>query len=302
MAAMTIDPSTRPVASLPGPPSTTAGAGGIPPVGLQAHQRRLLRLFRLSVLKQRKWAEISRLLGETSGLRCLDIGSDNGVISYLLRQRGGRWTSADLDAQTVEAIRAMVGLRVVQLDGGRSPFQDGEFDRVVLVDCLEHLQDDRGFLIEIARITKPDGEVIINVPHRKQSWLRRFRLAIGQTDEAHGHVRHGYTVDELAALLGKQCTLISHHTYSRFFSEAIDTMMTWGIRWLKRESHDGGVGVKGTVVTGADVAKHEKLLFLYALLYPFVWCAAQLDRLLWFRSGYMLIARVRRCGACEAVP
>ena len=46
-------------------------------------------LFRKSVLKQRKLAEVSRALGPTEGLRCLDLGSDNGVVSLLLRERGG---------------------------------------------------------------------------------------------------------------------------------------------------------------------------------------------------------------------
>ena len=46
-------------------------------------------LFRRSVLKQRKLAEVAGMLGPTAGLRCLDLGSDNGVVSLLLRERGG---------------------------------------------------------------------------------------------------------------------------------------------------------------------------------------------------------------------
>ncbi len=256
-----------------------------------AYQRELLKLFRFSVLKQRKWAEIRRLLGATNGLRGLDIGSDNGVISYLLRQQGGSWISADLDAATVDAIRAMVDSDVVQLAGGQTNFAGQTFDRIVLIDCVEHLQDDRAFLKEISRIVKDGGEVIINVPHRKDSLLRRFRVAIGQTDEAHGHVRHGYTLGELQAILPASLELLEHRTYSKFFSEAIDALITWGVRQAKGQPHGGGV--KGTVVTGQDIAKHKKLFVIYAVLFPFFWCAAQLDRLLWFRDGYMLIASVR---------
>ena len=53
-------------------------------------------LFRRSVLKQRKLAELVAMLGPTAHLRCLDLGSDNGVISLLLRERGGSWASGDL--------------------------------------------------------------------------------------------------------------------------------------------------------------------------------------------------------------
>jgi SAM-dependent methyltransferase len=250
-----------------------------------------LRLFSRSVLKQQKWAAIRRLLGPTQGLRCLDVGADNGVISYLLRQQGGSWASADLDAHTVEAIRSLVGGQVVQVSGGRSPFADGEFGRVVLVDCVEHVHDDRGFLREIARITKPGGEVLVNVPLRKESWLRKVRMAIGQTDEAHGHLRPGYTPEELADVLGSSYQVVEWLTYSKFFSQAVDTLMTWAVRRAKQEGQ--GAGTKGTVVTEADLAKHRKLFQLYSLVYPFVWLLAQLDRLLWWRSGYTLLVKAR---------
>lgn len=251
-----------------------------------------MALFRWSVLKQQKWHALADALGSTEGLRCLDIGSDNGVISYLFRQRGGAWTSADLDAETVAAIRALVRSDVVQLDGGCLPFSDGAFDRVVLVDCLEHVEDDQAFVQELVRITKPGGEVLFNVPLRKDSWLRRLRVALGQTDEAHGHVRPGYTLQELKVLWGTSFEAVAHRTYSKFFSEAVDTAMTWAIRRVKRSSAGGTI--KGTMVTGTDLARHGTLLYLYTGFYPLLWAVAQLDRLLWFRSGYMLLAKVRR--------
>ena len=74
-------------------------------------------LFRRSVLKQAKFRRIESLLDEPSGRTNLDIGADNGVISYLLRQRGGRWYSADLDERAVESIRQLVRSDVYQLSG-----------------------------------------------------------------------------------------------------------------------------------------------------------------------------------------
>ena len=68
-----------------------------------------LALFRRSVLKQRKLAELVRSLGPTAGLRCLDLGSDNGVVSLLLRERGGSWASGDLTEEAVASIRSLVG-------------------------------------------------------------------------------------------------------------------------------------------------------------------------------------------------
>lgn len=253
------------------------------------HNNWPIRLFNKSVLKQRKYKEITALLGNYEGLRCLDIGSDNGVISYLLRQGGGSWASADLEDKTVRSIRELVQTDVHQIDGERTPFADDEFDRVVIVDFIEHIPDDGAFVQELFRILKPGGVLIANVPHIKNSLLRRFRFAVGQTDEKHGHLRPGYTLDSLKRLFGNQFTVEAAHTYSRFFSEWIDTMIVWAVGRVKGKDESK----KGLVVTSDDLKAYQKMFKLYALIYPVVWFVSKLDLLIPFTSGYMLIVRAK---------
>lgn len=251
-----------------------------------------LALFRRSVLKQQKLAAIVSLLGPTDGLRCLDLGSDNGVVSLLLRRRGGQWSSADLTEEAVAAIGRLVGTDVRPIDGRHLPYADAEFDRVVVVDMLEHVADDQLFVDELARITRPGGLVVVNTPHLKDTWLRKVRHAIGLTDEKHGHLRPGYDVASLRRLFGASFELQKHRTYSRFFSEAIDTALNFAIERLGKRG-----SAKGMVVTDVDVRKHRRLFVLYSLLYPFVWAVSRLDRLIPWASGYMLIATGTRTGA-----
>jgi SAM-dependent methyltransferase len=254
-----------------------------------------LALFNKSVLKQAKFRQIVSRLGDPAGKRGLDIGADNGVISYLLRQRGGQWHSADLDARAVESIRQLVRTNVHQIDGGITPFEDSAFDQVVIVDFLEHIPDDRGFAGELARIIRPGGQVIINVPHLKPgSLLNRMRHAIGLTDEWHGHLRPGYSLEGLRQLLGPAFQVEESATYSRAFSELIDTALNGLYLRMQKRQGSGDQSSKGTVITVGDLQKHRKQFVLLSALYPILWAVARLDALLFYTPGFKLIVSARR--------
>jgi SAM-dependent methyltransferase len=248
-----------------------------------------LRLYSKSALKRDKVSAILAMVGDPSAKRCLDLGSDNGVVSYLLRGRGGRWASADLTPETVEAIRELVRDDVHLFDGARLPFPDAEFDLVVVADMMEHVGDDRAFARELARVVKPAGALVVNTPHAVDTTLRRARLALGQTDEKHGHVRPGYTIESLRSALGDSFDLRRHRTYCRFFSESIDAAMQWALERVGK-----GSSKKGVVVTGTDLDRHAKLFRTYSYVFPFVWAWTRLDALLPWTRGYRLIAAFER--------
>jgi SAM-dependent methyltransferase len=251
-------------------------------------------LFHRSVLKQAKYHRLLELMDDPVGRTSLDIGADNGVISYLLRQRGGRWYSADLDPGAVRSIRDLVQEDVYQLDGRTTPFPNQTFDQVVIVDFLEHILDDRGFVRDLARILKPGGSLIVNVPHLKpRSLLNRFRHRIGLTDEWHGHLRPGYALEDLRQLLAPEFTIERSVSYSGSFSELIDTGLNGVYQLVKGRKPDGNGSSKGTVVTRADLEKLRKEFRLLSVLYPVLWAVARMDALLPLQSGYKLMIRAR---------
>ena len=103
-------------------------------------------------------------------------------------------------------------------------------------------------------------------------------------------VEEGLSGESLGTLLAPGFALDAHHTYSRFFSEAVDTAINAGLGLLGKRS-----SAKGMVVTGDDVSRHRKLFRAYGAIYPAVWVVARLDALV-PASGYMLIATARRRG------
>lgn len=248
------------------------------------------QLFEVSPLKQRKFAMLREMMSPPQSLHSLDIGSDNGVISLLLRELGGEWSSADLSADTVEAIRRLVGDRVFIIQESSIPSADEAFDQVLIVDLLEHVERDHSCVAEIRRVLKRGGTLVVNVPNPKKGLLRRVRFALGQTDEAHGHVRAGYTLEQLRDLLGSDFVIERSQSYSRIFSELIDTLIVAGLDLLK----GGKRGKKGKVVTADDLAKMKKSFRIYRLIAPVLRFFMALDCLLPLLHGNMLIVRARR--------
>ena len=248
----------------------------------------LLKLYDKSVMKKAKLRAIEGLLDPSEGKVSLDIGADNGVLSYLLRKRGGTWHSADLDSSTVNSIRSMVGTNVDLIDGERTPYDGGYFDTVVIIDMLEHVHTDREFVIELSRIMKKGGELVVNVPHIKTSSLiRKLRLSLGLTDEKHGHVRPGYTEADIRSLLAPEFSVEKVNTYSGFFVELADVAISWTLERMGA----GAVSNKGNVITGADLKKHQRKFKTFSVIYPFFRLAESLDRFLYFGAGHSLILR-----------
>jgi len=251
------------------------------------------------VLKQAKWRALSSLVGRTEGMDALDLGSDNGVISWLFRRQGGCWTSADLTEETVTAIRAMVGERVHHLTGSTLPFPDAAFDLVVVVDLLEHVADDRRLLTEIARCLRPGGRAVLNVPNLKPlGVLPPIRHAIGLTDAWHGHLRAGYSRETLEALLPAGLRIVGARSYSRFFSHLLDTALNWA--FLRKSRGRAVSTAKGMVVTGGQVdAKSVRTL---RTVYPAMRSVAALDALLPWTRGYALAVELEKDAARTSTP
>jgi len=243
-----------------------------------------LKLFRKSPLKRDKVSALLGVLGPVDGKRCLDLGSDNGVVSLLLRNQGGSWASGDLTEETVEAIRGLVEKDVHLVKEDALPFADGEFDLVVVADMIEHVEHEAAFVKELARVLKPGARLVVNTPHARNTALRKLRLGLGQTDLKHGHLRPGYTRESLGALLGSSFEVVESKTYTKAFSETVDTAMQWGLESLGKKGSK-----KGVVVTGGDLDRHAKLFTAYSAIFPFVWAFSRLDALLPWNDGYRLL-------------
>jgi SAM-dependent methyltransferase len=90
-------------------------------------------------------------------------------------------TSTFIDAST-HALRSLAarGATTAAVEGAL-PFPDGSFDAVLAFEVIEHVEDDTGFLGEMARVSRPGGVLILSTPVHATMW--------SPLDEACGHVR-----------------------------------------------------------------------------------------------------------------
>ncbi len=111
------------------------------------------------------WAET------TQDAEVLDIGCGEGYVSIRLAEKCKKVTgfdinTADLKLAEDKKSRSKYKDKIFFLSGDvlKLPFPDESFDLVCLLDVLPHIRQDREALIEISRVLKPAGRVIITTP------------------------------------------------------------------------------------------------------------------------------------------
>jgi SAM-dependent methyltransferase len=137
-----------------------------------------------------KYALNSRI---PTGGKILDVGCGLGeVLAALIDD----YTCFGVDFAETNVRRARrrlgAGATITQGSAFAIPFENGSMDAVMCLEVLEHLSDDRAALVELVRVLRPGGILIIAVPYTYY-WPAYLRLM--------GHYRH-YTRDSLSELLG----------------------------------------------------------------------------------------------------
>ncbi|MBN2584159.1 MAG: class I SAM-dependent methyltransferase [Planctomycetes bacterium] len=157
------------------------------------------------------------LAGRPQPLEILDIGCGCGPMGQFLPGPQFRLSGIELDDRAAEQARRHYAEVVVQDLTAPWPFADARFDGLLALAVLEHVVDYRALLRQAARVLKPGGCFIVEVPNlgywkevrklllRKQPhWLRQYDHVRGWTlrylQDAlaeHGFVTVGSECDRL---------------------------------------------------------------------------------------------------------
>lgn len=138
--------------------------------------------------------------------RLLDAGCGTGANLELLQQYGDT-RGVDISEQAIEFCRArgIAPTRLLLASVSELPFPDNFFDLTISFEVICNIPDDQRACDELARVLKPGGRLIVQVPAYQWLW--------SQHDVVVGHQRR-YSARELRAKLTRAGMAIERLTYA----------------------------------------------------------------------------------------
>ncbi len=182
-----------------------------------------------------RWGRALALLRRevSDGTRVLDLGCAFG---YGTAGIAPHYDTDGIDASPDyirRARRAVPAARFVVGTAEQLPYPDAHFAAVVLLDVLEHVSDERAAVAEIARVLRPDGLLVLSVPHagllrwadslNVYAWLTGEDPLVPATTRARpGSYHRHYSVAALRRLLGDRFAVGYVHTSALGLAEFIN--------------------------------------------------------------------------------
>jgi len=99
------------------------------------------------------------------GRNFLDIGCATGLLLNYMRHRGWNTKGVELCMESAEYANGQFFLDVFNGTLTEAAFEDRSFDVVHFSHLIEHVPDPKGLLLEVKRILKPEGYVILTTPN-----------------------------------------------------------------------------------------------------------------------------------------
>ena len=107
----------------------------------------------------------------------LDAGGGTGRIAQFMHGKVDSVVVADLSRKMLSEARRKDGLRPVCSHTETLPFPDGAFARIIMVDALHHVKDQRVTAGELWRTLQPGGRLIIEEPDLRAFVVKLLALA-----------------------------------------------------------------------------------------------------------------------------
>lgn len=158
--------------------------------------------------------------GTPPGARYLDLGCGTGSMLVELEKRGEA-VGVDLSGEALAYAAETTGAALFQasIENGM-PEIEADFDCVLMLDLLEHLEDDAGAVRSAAGFLRQGGIAVVTVP--------AYRWLYAPRDTYHHHLRR-YRAKEVGRLLegaGLTLEIVSYYNTLLFVPAAVSRLVS----------------------------------------------------------------------------
>ena len=201
----------------------------------------LFKLFGypLSVSVRQNAKVVMKYLNPKKGEKILDAGCGIGCYSFELATKFGcRVDGIDMDTEDIELAKQIIEKRHVSnvefnvCGIFELKFDDETFDKVILIDVLEHIANDVRALKELHRVLKPEGQLILSTPYvdimeeYTEQKPKTYAIYKKERNMEGGHIRSGYSFERLSEILNDTGFDVVGYTYIvKKFTKEVDFPM-----------------------------------------------------------------------------
>jgi ubiquinone/menaquinone biosynthesis C-methylase UbiE len=126
---------------------------------------------------------VVKAVDELNPSSVLDVGCGNGNLLALLNNGSRKLAGADLSPEMLRHARAKLGDRfeLKVTDSENLPWGPGSFDAITCTDSFHHYPNPAQVLLEMRRVLKPGGHVVIADPWAPAPfrWIVNFLFRFG---------------------------------------------------------------------------------------------------------------------------
>ncbi len=152
----------------------------------------------------------------------LDIGCGNGQNSIKAAKIAKRVVGLEISENQLQIARRSTDLEKIENVESKTgnleeklPFKDRTFDTILFLDVLEHLVKRDQALVEVSRVLKRNGTLLLGVPNSETSW-KKLQRSVGINSFSDPDHKIEFSESSIKKLLEKHEFLITNFGYGKY--------------------------------------------------------------------------------------